>query len=797
MRLSPRWLKVIRDLWDNKSRTTLVILSITVGVIAFGGLFATRTNLLANLTIQFEASNALDVSVQMPRLDDDLLRWVRARDGVLEAQALTIYREELIVDGEVHDLQLQGYRDFDDVRVNRVELEGGADRLDRYEIFLERSFLGPLGLSLGDEVTVHISEDERYTFPVTGTVHDVNKQPGFISSMVQGYVSHRTLARMNLSADYNTLYLRLDRDTVTDLTTYMDDLIDEMERRGLVVGSMTINQDREHWAANNISGLITILVVVGFFSLVLSGFLVVNTISGFMAQQRKQVGIMKIIGASRAQIITIYVVMVAAFGVIAMLLAVPASALLARAIVTALGPNTINFDIVVFQLPVFVVVAEVSVALLAPLVSAIGPVVGGTRLTAAEAISDQTGTTSNNIIDVLLARVSGLPTPVLIALRNTFRRKLRLLMTLITLTLAGAFFMAIMNVRAAVRIDVLDLVSMELSDLQLIMERPYDTRGLQRRAAASANVMATEGRLNIPVTRVRPDGVNSEPFTLTGLPQDSRFIDPDMYAGAWLAPPERFNRYDIVVGHTLLETEPDIDVGDTITIHYRGEEQDWRVVGITWANNAPGSTGIPAYSYYESVADFADTPDTANLLMVETVSEDLTVQNQIETELVDMYDRFNIDVANTASYRDTTDAILDAFNVILTLLITTAIMIAIVGGLGLAGTMSLSVMERTREVGVMRSVGASNNLLRLMFIGEGVMIGLLSFLMSLVISIPLTIGFGRVLGETIRDRAWTVIFSVDGPFIWLAIVLAVSVVASLLPAQRASQISIREALAYE
>ncbi|MEO0562554.1 MAG: ABC transporter permease [Chloroflexota bacterium] len=797
MRISPQWLKVIRDLWDNKSRTLLVVLSITVGVVAFGGLFATQTNLLNNLSIQFNASNAYDVSVRIPQFDDDLLRWVRTQDGVLAAQALTIHQEELVVDEEVYDVLLYGFRDFSDIQVNRVENETGALELDRFEIFLERSYVSALGIELGDPLTVQVGDDQRYTFPFTGTVHDINVQSGVVSSVVQGYVSHRTLHRMNLNADYNTLYLRLDRASIPDLTTYMDEFTEELERRGVVVGTPTINQEREHWAADNVSGLITILIIVGFFALVLSGFLVINTISGLMAQQRKQVGIMKIIGASRWQIIGIYIVMVASFGVMTIMLALPLSALLARALVQALGPNFINFDIVAFQLPILVVITEVSVAMLAPLLSAIGPVWGGTRVTAAQAISDYNARSSNNIVDVLLARVSGLPTPFLIALRNTFRRKLRLVMTLITLTLAGAFFTAIMNVRAAVQVDVVGIVSMELSDLQAVMARPYDIRGLERRALATEGVVAAEGRLSIGVTRTRPDGVSSEQLTLIGLPYDSPFIAPDMYTGEWLAPPDGTNRRDIVVSQTLLETEPDINVGDIITINYEGEEDDWRVVGFTWAAETPGTVGSAAFSYHESVANFADLPDRANRVMVETDTEVPNEQALVETALIDTYDRFDIEVSSTSSFRDTTDAILGVFDVILALLIITAVMIAIVGGLGLAGTMSLSVMERTREVGVMRSVGASNMLLRLMFIGEGIIIGLLSFLLSLAISIPFTAGFATVLGNTIRGRPWSTVLAPEGPMIWLVIVLAVSVVASLLPAQRASQISIREALSYE
>jgi putative ABC transport system permease protein len=125
-----------------------------------------------------------------------------------------------------------------------------------------------------------------------------------------------------------------------------------------------------------------------------------------------------------------------------------------------------------------------------------------------------------------------------------------------------------------------------------------------------------------------------------------------------------------------------------------------------------------------------------------------------------------------------------------------AALIALVGGLGLAGTMSLSVMERTREIGVMRAVGAETPDLRTMFIVEGLFIGLLSALISFVLSIPLTDLIGRALGSAVRLGAIEVLVNQTGYGLWLLIVSVVSVVASIAPARRAGKISIREALAY-
>jgi putative ABC transport system permease protein len=124
-------------------------------------------------------------------------------------------------------------------------------------------------------------------------------------------------------------------------------------------------------------------------------------------------------------------------------------------------------------------------------------------------------------------------------------------------------------------------------------------------------------------------------------------------------------------------------------------------------------------------------------------------------------------------------------------------MSALIGGLGLAGIMSLNVMERTREIGVMRSIGASNSMVGSIVLVEGLLIGIISWVLAIPLSIPVTLLFNAMLGQMIIDTPLVFVFLPIGLVTWLVIVIMVSVVASLLPAYRAIKMSVRETLAYE
>jgi putative ABC transport system permease protein len=137
------------------------------------------------------------------------------------------------------------------------------------------------------------------------------------------------------------------------------------------------------------------------------------------------------------------------------------------------------------------------------------------------------------------------------------------------------------------------------------------------------------------------------------------------------------------------------------------------------------------------------------------------------------------------------------FNILLALLLIMAVLMAFVGGLGLMGTMSLNVLERTREIGVMRAIGASNGAVRQIILVEGILIGLLSWFVSILVAAPLGQLLSAALGELIFQMPLHYSISTDGIVIWLVVVLVIATLASVLPAQNASRMTVREVLAYE
>ena len=134
---------------------------------------------------------------------------------------------------------------------------------------------------------------------------------------------------------------------------------------------------------------------------------------------------------------------------------------------------------------------------------------------------------------------------------------------------------------------------------------------------------------------------------------------------------------------------------------------------------------------------------------------------------------------------------IDQFVLFIYALLGLALLIAV---LGIVNTLALSVIERTREVGLLRAIGVTRRQLRWMITLESVVISSL----GAVLGVVLGIGFGLALLTAVRDEGLDVIavpFGQVGVFLVLSIVIGV--LAAVLPARRAARLDVLEAISTE
>ena len=799
---STRWRKVVRDLWANKTRTLLVLLSIAVGVTAIGMVMVSQIIIDRNLPEAYAAINpASGTILTLNTFDDDMVETIRALSEIGQAEGRrAVFVRFLTPAGEWRNIQLIAIPDFDDITINRVNPQAGAFPPPEETMLIERASLdASLGLgdvAIGDTLIIEPPDGKQREIQISGTVHDLSQLPAFINGSGYAYITYETLEWLGEPRDFNQLVFvaaedKLNQEHIQSVSKLIEN---RLERSGVAVLFALIFPPGEHPAQNFLDAFSLILGAMGGLSLVLSSFLIINILSAILTRQVQQIGIMKAIGAKTPQITVMYFVMVIMLGLMSLLIAVPLGA--AGGIgLASLFATLLNFDVGGFRFEPVVVAIQTAIALAIPLLAAIFPIVRGVRVTVREALSEhglgkgQFGTSFVDRLIVNLGKVTPMERPSQISLRNTFRRKGRLTLTLITLCLASAIFISIFSVRASLQQTLDDALQLFDYDVQVVFDRAYRTERIQRIVRDMPEVANVETWGFGSISRIRPDGTESDTIIAYAPTADSDMLNPILIEGRWI---QEGDTNAVVINTDVLRTEDDVTLGDTIVLNIDGRETDWVVVGIV-RGILTGPNVFANFDYFSRVSKAAGQAQISLIRLNDRTPENQRAMAQI---LEDIYrSSFRVQqVATIAQLRTTISAV---FNVIIVFLLFMALLLGIVGGLGLMGTMSINVIERTREIGVMRAIGASDGAVLRIVLLEGLIIGLISWVIGGLVALPTSRLLANAVGTTLLQAAPSYIFSTFGAFLWLFTVLILAVIASYLPARSASRLTIREVLSYE
>jgi putative ABC transport system permease protein len=290
---------------------------------------------------------------------------------------------------------------------------------------------------------------------------------------------------------------------------------------------------------------------------------------------------------------------------------------------------------------------------------------------------------------------------------------------------------------------------------------------------------------------VRSDGKNTDLIALYIPPVNTNLLNPTMIDGRWL---QTGDTDAIVVSNHFVNLRPEVKVGDKVQMRWNDKDTQFQVVGIFRMSGT-----FPAPLTYITPAGLTligGDPLQANELKLVM---DLHDQERQEEILMAVQSRLS-DLGLEATLHTGSEIIAQqrsVVNILISLLVAMGLLIAIVGGLGLMGTMGMNVLERTREIGVLRSIGAGNAEIFRLVLVEGLLIGMISCGFSALIAIPITRFLDNSLGQALMTVPIVYIFSFQGLWIWLVIVLFLSTIACLLPARNAVRLTIRDILAYE
>ncbi len=786
------WRKVWRDLWHNKLRTLLVVLSAAIGIFALGLVFGSSSVVRERLTESHRASNAPHIEIYTDPLEQEIIYRLQRDPAIayIEGENTTSIRWKFAGEADWRDGTVIARYDYTTQQIYPIELLEG-EWPTRRTLAVERMSASYYDIPLGETIFVQVANREQ-AIAITGRARHPYTQPPQIGMGNATFcATPETLAWLTGQPEgFNTLNVQLTSFNDEEAEVILEQITERLQRANSSVYYHSFVQPDKHWAQETLDVIFLILGVLGGLSLLLSGFLIVNTMNAIITQQIWQIGVMKVVGATSGRVVRVYLIVALVYSLLSLSVAVPLGALGAY-LLSGWMLDLFNITLGAFRVLPAPLLLQAAIGLCVPLIAASVPVIGGARISVHQAIGSHGlgGRFGRGWLDRLIGRIHSLPRPLALSLRNTFRRKARVALTLSALTVGGIMFLMVISVGSSMR-NTIDVLLNDFGfDVLVIFERMYHT---ERVIETGINVPGVTAIEIWDIRGARYTRKNGEELTgqLWGVPDESQLFTPRIVTGRMLLPDDG---RAILLNHKIAMDEG-IVVGDVITITVGNKDLTWTVVGtLTSLNNNQQDNFVP----YDALAEAVGNPNRTGFIMVQTEQHDAQSHARIREDLRQTYEANHIRAADFQTSGELRAQIGSQFDVIVYLMLSMAILAAIVGGMGLMGTMSINVVERGREIGVMRSIGATSLAIVGIFVSEGILVGVLSWLLAIPLSLPAAWAFSAAIGQGLMGLPLDFKYPASGILLWLTIVLVISALASLWPALRATRVSVRESLAYE
>ncbi|MCB9079491.1 MAG: ABC transporter permease [Anaerolineaceae bacterium] len=792
--------KIWYDLWENKGRTLRVIAIIAIGAFAVGTVLGAKEFILQDVSSTWQASAPATIGLEVkPAVDDTMLETL---EKLKEIEAITGWSQDKTVRWRRSPTEpwqsatLVALDDYDDQAIRQVKLDHG-DWPRRKLMGVQRD----RQLGEGDQVFLYVS-DKVYPVELNGVLYNAAYPSAFSSPDPLFFTTRERFAELTGESGSSLVLATIPDYSEARVQAAADVVQHELEKQDIEIepaiaapGGFTSRTGKpdQFTGQDAINSVFVILTIMAASTLILGLFLVYNTINAIITQQVNQIGVMKAVGAGFGQILGVYFSLVLVYAALALLVAVPLGALGAYGLRTLMVMR-IGMELGPFAISSRAVMVQTAVALLSPLLVATVPIYAGASVTVREAISTYGLGGVSGLLDRLLVKLDFIPRIVSLTLSNTFRNKKRLLLTQITLVGAGIIFMMVMNTRTTLQ-NTFGNVLLSIYKVNILLDLKDEARikTLESLALGHPEVKTVEvwGTASGTARRQgQPQSNDDNPINLRGIPTPSVTYLPQMRAGRWL---QAGDEYAVVLSQALAE-QMGIGVGNWITIDIPTTRQsDWQVVGLLFE---PVDQNV-ALAPRDTLLKETRQVGRGKLIRGQTIHGDPDSEAATAKALRTIYERQGYEVlpsTKDTSYRLATSQT-DRMALLFIILTGMAVMTAVVGAVALSGTLSINVMERTREIGVMRAIGASAAMVAGQFVGEGLILGWLSWLLAIPLSLPAGLLIVRTLSavlkiELVYQISWV------GIWYWLSIITVLAVIASWFPARRAAQTSVRESLAY-
>jgi putative ABC transport system permease protein len=386
------------------------------------------------------------------------------------------------------------------------------------------------------------------------------------------------------------------------------------------------------------------------------------------------------------------------------------------------------------------------------------------------------------------------------AVGNLFRRKGRLLLTQSVLIITGVMFLVLMSLIASLHLTL----DNEMARSRYAVRLGFSGEQSQAKVTAIANAVAGTQKIEIwqryslEISHLGKalQQKGSLGLQLLALPVEGNLYMPLIESGRWLTTEDAGQRVMLISADTAAMNG--LQVGNAVEVSIGPLQQSWQIIGIyRWLAGSDYAVE-PVYASLETLQGITRRKDAVSFALLGADKSTLTDEADYLATLKQRFQDSGIklDAYTTLAKLQQRQFAGNQFKPVIGMLFGLACMIAVVGGIGLSGTLAISVLQRTREIGVLRAIGAPGRAIFRLFLMEGVLHGIAAWLLSVPLAYLAAQPVADQLGQTMLGLKLDFKFDALAIGYWLIIVLLLAGFAAYWPARKAAHMTIKACLGH-
>lgn len=791
--------KLVRDMWLTRSRALSMVVAIAVGLIAFNTLVGAYSVLTREITRNYLDSKPASLILEMDDVSEETLYWVEQRTDIEAATRRVQLKGRFSTKANPEKRRAFFFivDDFQQMPVAKIFPESGAFPPKPGTVLMERSAVSVVGAGVGSKIFVDFPGVPTKQVEVSGLAHEPALAPANTEQAVYLYLSRADLARLGVSVPFSELRVTpKGPQDITSLERKARQLAIEIEATGLgEVTALRVPPPGKHPHQTQMTTVLTMFVLFAGLIVVLSSLLTASLLSTMMARQVREMGIMKTLGASSWQILLSYTLLVQTIALLAWILAFFPAEMGTRLFVRAIT-GLLNFDVVDESQSLSARLIQMGVALFVPLLVSLPALFRGSGVPVIKSLADY-GVSGESFgksrLERWAVRWESREGFFTYALRTALRRRGRFVLSLALLATAGAIFLAAVNTARSWSVLTQDLYTSRHYDLEVGFSQPVDGQDLAKKLANTGEILQVESWLTarttiaagrqMPIERTYPDGAHGA-FSLVAVPPGSNMVSFNVAEGRLLDQ----NASGEVVLNQVVPSAERVKVGDQISLSIEGTDRKLRVVGKV----EEVGTGAVAYVSQPTFLELVPPDHRETSLRVQ--KSDTATLSAAVTAINRILEGATAPVTHISPLAVFENAVAAHFEILVRSLLALAALTALVGTMGLTSALSANVAESTRELAVLRALGASGHQIRSLVTRESLFVSGVSFVLAAALGLGLSAIVGNIIG--MMSFSLPLPFSPEGSaFAGLFVTLIfLGALASLLPAGRAARLTVSQAL---